>query len=123
VTLLFGLAALVTARKTFAVPHDARLLLAVALVFFFAAAIGGLFANLPWGYREIDEAALARLVEPQPWNGPVVPAARRAAEALVAILTSARIANEKKARAVIGALAAEMTAVGLVAASVGIVLV
>jgi hypothetical protein len=123
VTLLFGLAAVVTARKTFVVPHDARILLAIALGFFVSAAIGGLLANLPWGYAEVDEAALARLVERDLWQGPILPASRRASEARVEILLSARRANQKKAVAVVAALAGEIVAIAILAAGVGVILV
>jgi hypothetical protein len=122
VTLLFGLAAVVTSRTSFNVPDSARFVLVAAVGFFFLAAMGGLLANLPWRYAEVDEDDLRRLVQPAHWDRSFEVAARRTTEARIGILSSARETNAIKAAAVSGALLAEVVAVALVATSVGIVL-
>jgi hypothetical protein len=123
VALLFGLGAVVSSRKDFEVPFDVRVLFAIALGFFVLAAVLGLLANLPWRYREVDERAMRRLVAKDLWNGPLVPATRRVAEAYVDVLEATRGANELKGRAVRLALGAEIAAVALLSAAIVTVLV
>ena len=123
VSLLFGLAAVVTSRKGFSVPFSARVLLLLAVVAFIAAALGGLAANLPLReYLEPEPESLRELTELDSWEAEVSIGARAIALARVDVLAAAREANDLKAVAVILAFAAEVVAIGLVAAAVGIVL-
>jgi hypothetical protein len=122
VTLLLGLGSVVTSSKDFTAPHNARVLLAVALGFFFLAALGGVVANLPWGYAEVDTDELQRLTGQYLWEGGIRTATRRVAESYVDVIRVARSANSKKATAVRAGFACEMAAVGLLGAAVVVIL-
>jgi hypothetical protein len=121
-TLLFALAALVTAEKKFLAPESARLLLAIATAFFVAAAVCGLLANLPWKYEEVTEAGLLRIVQPDVWHASADLASRRTAEAHVRVIIAARRANILKAWWIRLALFSEIVAIALVASAVSVVL-
>jgi hypothetical protein len=123
VSLLFGLAAVVTSQKGFKVSDSARGLLLVGVGFFFVAAVAGLVANIPLRYREVDPASLRALVVPEHWDAPLSPGERNAASARLEVLERAQRANELKGRLVLVAFAAEVVAVGFVAAAVGVILV
>ncbi len=122
VSLLLGLAAVVTSAKGFAVPDLARYLLAVALALFLGAAVTGIVTNWPRKYIEVADSDLERLTQPNLWEGPVLVGSRRAAEVRVMILRKARAINRAKARVLNWAMVLEVAAVAVVAVSVAVIL-
>jgi len=121
VSLLFGLAAVVTANKHFVLPALGRVLLVLALLCFLAAAVQGIRTNWILSY-EVAVDDLKRLASPQWWDRPSSPAERRAAEVRIAILESARAANDQKAALLQQAMVCEVAAVFFVAAAVAVIL-
>jgi hypothetical protein len=122
VSLLLGLAAVVTSAEGFMVPKEARAFLLVATVFFVLAALGGLAANLPLGYQEPDPAALRELADTETWEAAAALGARSAAVARIDVLEAARSANDSKALWITAALGAEVVAIVFVAVAVIVVL-
>lgn len=123
VSLLFGLAAVVTASTRFVLPGAARVFLLLSLPCFLAAAVLGIRANLPMKYQEAGPEGLRRILEPQFWNGPAAVGTLRVAEVRVDILTSYRQQTTVKAKALVRAMWAEVAGVCLVALAVGVILV
>lgn len=121
-TLLFGLAAAVTAATGFVLPPGAKWLLVVAVPLFLVSAVLGILVNAPREYDEIATDELARVVDPQYWEAAGSIGARRAAEARITVLRSARKLNYSKAKQVYYALIIEVIAVAAVAAAVAIIL-
>jgi len=123
VSLLFGLAAVVTDAKGFALPGGSRVLLLVALILFILAAVGGIISNWPVKYLQVRIENLQRLVDAVNWSGPPKIASRRVAEAQVAILAHARRRNELKGYALIAAMITQVLAVVALAAAVALMLI
>ena len=115
VSLLFGLAAVVTTAKQFSVPGATRAWLTVAAGGFLLAAVTAIAINWPRRYQEAAVEGLRRLVQPTTWKGPNDPAARRVTELRVEILLSARRVNRQKARLLTLALVAEVVGISCVA--------
>ncbi|HEV8681174.1 MAG TPA: hypothetical protein VGS09_00135 [Actinomycetota bacterium] len=123
VSLLFGLAAIVTSTEGFEAPYAARVLLAVALGFFLGAAVLGIAVNAPRGYEEAASDNLRLLTEQEFWEARQAIGSRRAAEVRVEILQNARGANGRKARLLLWAMGLEVAAVAIVGAAVVVVLI
>jgi len=122
VSLLFGLAALVTTSKQFVLPGLARALLVLSLPLFLLAAILGIKANVPMQYQEAGPEGLKGLLDPEFWNAPAARGIFESAEARLAILTSYRQQTTIKASALVRAMWAEVVGVCLVAIAVGVIL-
>jgi len=118
VTLLFGIGAVVIKTQTFSPSVLSRILLVGAVAAFVLAAIAGILVNMPLGYDDVDPKKFGRLVQPDFWEGPADPAARRAAEARLGVWDTARDRNHWKGLAVIAAIILQVIAVLLVAAAV-----
>jgi hypothetical protein len=123
VSLLFGLAALVTQAKGFEAPLASRILLIVALILFLGAAVLAIRVNMPRGYKEPNIDNLRKLIEPNFWGGRSQVGSRRTAELRVNVLASARLANGRKAKALLRAMVLEVAAIAAVGMAVVIVLV
>lgn len=118
VSLLFGLAAVVTQAKSFELLAASRALLAVSLLLFVVAALGGIVSNWPLSYSQFHVEDLRRFVDAEYWGGPVDTASRRVAEAQVQILKRARRLNAIKGRALLFAMLIQVLAVVALATSV-----
>lgn len=123
VSLLFGLAAIVTQAEGFKAPPAARVLLVIALGLFLVAAGLSIRVNMPRGYKEADVAKLRRLTEAEFWEARSEIGARRAAELRVNVLASTRLANGRKAKTLFWAMVLEVAAIAVVGAAVVVVLV
>jgi hypothetical protein len=121
--LLFGLAALVTQANGFEAPLASRILLIVALILFLGAAVLAIRVNMPRGYKEPNIDNLRKLIEPNFWGGRFQIGSRRTAELRVNVLASARLANGRKAKALLRAMVLEVAAIAAVGMAVVIVLV
>jgi hypothetical protein len=117
-TLLLGLAALSTKEsRTFVLPDSSETLLAIALLFFVAAAALALVTNLPAGYEAVKvQAVRDRLNEDPVRNADA--AAKDIAETRLKAIATAKKRNKWKGRLLFAALIAEVVAVALVAAGV-----
>lgn len=122
VSLLFGLAAVVTESKTFQVPDAARYLLVLALVLFVGAAASGIVLNSPRKYVEAHPDDLERLLRRDVWDASGSLGGRRSAEARVKILRKARTINDGKAKWLLRAVFLEVAAVAAVAIGVAVIL-
>lgn len=122
VSLLLGLAALVTKSNGFTLTAPARNMLVGALGLFVLAAVAGIVANLPLRYSGVAPGMFTALLTPERWVAGLVPTAFRTAEARVKILARARDQNAIKGRAVTFALLLEVCAVTYVAGSVALIL-
>lgn len=124
VTLLFGLAALVTESENFVVPEKSRPWLYLALLGFVVAAGAALITNLP---RNLESArtygpkSLDRLIRLR-WDDSPRAAKRRIALTRLGLLHSYKKVNNFKGRVLIAAVIAEVVAVAAVAVAVTIVL-
>jgi hypothetical protein len=65
---------------------------------------------------------LRRIIEEQYWVGPPEIGSRRSAEVRVDMILSARKANRRKGRLLVGAMVLEVAAVALVGAAVAVIL-
>lgn len=121
-TLLFGLAALSTKKSpTFSLPDPSGTLLAIALVFFVAAAILALMTNAPRSYEAATAEGLRKRVKMAPmWDENE--AERDIALTRIKALEDAKVKNTHKGRLLLGALALEVVAVGFVAVGVWFVI-
>jgi len=122
VTLLFALATLSTKQAaTFTLPNAARTWLSVALVLFFASALGALLANAPFIYQAVEAEDVRKRLRKKP------PRDAAAAEKDVAFtradaLESAKKWNGVKGWALAAAMLLEALAVGCVGAAISIIL-
>jgi hypothetical protein len=123
VSLLFGLAALVTDANGFALPGASQVFLVVALILFVLAAVGGIICNWPLSYYQLRNEDLHRLVDIKNWHGTPEIAAQRVAQGQVSVLVRARKLNRKKARALTAAMLLQILAVTVLAVSVTIILI
>jgi len=123
VSLLFGLAAVVTGADAFEAPTPARVLLVIALVLFVVAAVLGILVNAPTDrYQEADTRDLRRLTDARYWEGRGPIGSRRAGEVRIRMLEAARVTNHTKALLLLGATIAEIAAVGVLAGAVADIL-
>lgn len=121
VTLLFGLAALVTGTKDFKLGDSSKVALAVALALLLVAAVCGIATNVPLEYAEADPTTLTRLLDDRFWLGRLYVGQRRAAELEIAQLVVGRSANGLKAKLLIMGLGLEV--LGVLAVGVAVLLV
>jgi hypothetical protein len=122
VTLLFGLAALVTSRKSFIPPDSVRWLLSAAAGFFVAAAALGIRSNAPARYLQVQPDSLAILVTPEVWGQPGADAGRELTAAQLTELEDARARNQGKGRIVLAAMALQLVAILLTTAAISVTL-
>jgi len=73
-------------------------------------------------YRDLSVRQLRLFVTPEMWNKPADWGARKAAKARVGVVAAARNRNALKADAVTGAMILQVAAIGLIAASVVLIL-
>jgi hypothetical protein len=121
VTLLFGLAALVTGRQGFELPGSARAMLFVALGFFFVAALLAIATNAPLRYVDVRTDDLRRAVE-QLWGDTRADAERRISATQVRVLAETKRLNNLKGKLLLAAMCGEVIAVLFVALGVGAIL-
>jgi hypothetical protein len=98
-----------------------RVPLYAALVFFVVAAILGVITNRPAAYQGVSEDGLDELLT-RDWSDPPDTARKMIAEVLITELKAARSANDTKSSLLLAAIAAEVAAMALVAASVALVI-
>lgn len=113
VTLLLGLVAVVTTKPSFTSSTTTLSLLALAALFFVSAAIIGILCNTPGNYLEIQASSLLGLTSQEAWPKDGMNARREIAEARLGLLDNWQTLNQKKARTLSFAIAAEATAVVL----------
>ena len=121
-SLLFALAASLTAIPKSGVPASARLPLLLTLVAFVVAALLGLATNIPLRYREPTTQALAKLVDAKYWAGPQQTGELRVAEAQVSVIAAARSANNLRVRLLLAAISAEILAIVFLSWAVAVIL-
>jgi hypothetical protein len=118
VSLLLGLAAVVTATDDLRVPGLARCFLGIAVALFVGSAGAAIVTFFPRRYVEPDPSDLDKLLQPEFWNAAPRAAHRRVAEQNVMIIRWARIVNGRKIRWLMAALVLEALAVALVGVAV-----
>lgn len=123
VSLLFGLAALITSAEDFDLPDGVRPLLVAGLVFFVGAAVSGIWLNSPRKYREANPGHLRRLTQKQIWEASASLGARRGAELQANLISTARTVNASKAKWLVAAILLEVLGIGAVASGVVVILV
>jgi hypothetical protein len=121
VTLLFGLAALVTERKDFVLSGSARTMLFVALGFFVVASLLAIATNAPLRYLGVNADDLRRAVE-QLWGDTRSDAEQRISATQVKVLAETKRLNNLKGKILIAAMCGEVLAVLFVALAVGAIL-
>jgi hypothetical protein len=122
VTLLLGLAALVTKADKFKLADSERWLLAAAALLFVVAGAVGIVCNAPARYLQIEPASLTGMLAPEAWSSEGTSARRELTAAKLAELADARGRNEWKARLLAGAMAVQGAAVLMAAVAVVLVL-
>ena len=122
VSLLFGLAAVVTKSENFVLPIQAKDLLVGSLVLFVLSAVAGIISNWPLRYVQLEVSDLERFTEPKIWSGSSETAARRVAEAQVMVLARARRLNLLKGSALLVGMIFEVAAVISLALAVTFIL-
>jgi hypothetical protein len=110
VTLLLGLAAVITNDKTFELPAGARDPLSLAVVAFVIAALLAIATAVPQRSRITDPAELGRLL-PTIWDRGTDFAFKKATATRLQQLASMQRANDRKALALLGAVIAQVVAV------------
>jgi hypothetical protein len=122
VTLLLGLAALITKGTEFRLTEAERWLLAAAALLFVLAGAIGIVCNAPARYLQIEPGSLTGLLSPEAWTLEGTSARRELTAAKLAELADARRRNEWKARLLAGAMAVQGAAIILAAVAVVLVL-
>jgi hypothetical protein len=122
VSLLFGLAAVVTQVEGFEVPAAARVTLMVAALLFTTAGVYGLIVNSPVGYKEADPDWMLGLTRKNTWEAMDSIGRRRVSQSRVETIRAARASNERKADRLVWALAIEVVGIAAVASTVVTVL-
>ena len=117
VTLILGLAALVTEAASFRLPVSAQPWLIAALSTFVVAASLAIGANAPQRYRAVDTDALERIVR-QRWSAPADDALKTLTATRLADLRRAQQANDIKAWLLLGAAIAQGVAIACLTAAV-----
>ena len=112
VTLLLGLAALVTKAQTFVLPDPARQRLTFAVIAFVVAVLLAIATYVPQPARITDPAALARLL-PDLWERTDDFAAKKVTATRLEQLASLQAANDRKALVLLAAVSAQVVAVAL----------
>jgi hypothetical protein len=114
VTLVLAIAALVTRQRTFVLPPDARDRLSYAVVAFVIAALLAIATYAPQRTRVTDPAQLAALL-PRLWERGADFALKKVTATRVEQLALTQQSNDWKARALLGAVSAQVIAVLLLA--------
>lgn len=122
VTLLFGLAALVTGQDKYTPPSWALGFILLAMIAFVLAAIYGLLTGAVRNYARVRVADLKETVEQELTTITARRAQRLIAAANLAVLNDARTRTTEKARLLQRAVLAEVVAVGLLAIAVIVVI-
>jgi hypothetical protein len=120
-TLLFGLAAFNIDSKHFTLPGSAKVLLIVALSFFFVSALAAILTNFPLDYEEVRPADLREAVDNR-WLDSEVTAERMTSITRLKVLASARDRNGLKAHFLYASICLQGVAVACLAAAVGLIL-
>jgi membrane protein implicated in regulation of membrane protease activity len=124
VTIIFGLGALVTGLDAFEPNALAVWLLGLALIAFVFAALLGLLANRLVVYQLVDPEQLRAWREhDKKWNDDADKARRVVAGANIITIETLRNGNGRKAKLLERALWAQLCAIGLLAAAIGVTLV
>jgi hypothetical protein len=118
VSLLFGLAAVVTDSDSFQLTEASKIFLIASTGFFVFAAVLGLGSNWPFRYQQVDIANLRDLTSEEYWSGDETVASRRVAQVRVSILARARKMNLRKGRLLLAGILVEVLAVLSLAVSV-----
>jgi hypothetical protein len=114
VTLLLALAALVTREQTFTLPDAARDSLSLAVAAFVLAALLAIATSAPQRARVTEPAELAELL-PALWDRSPDYALKKATATRLEQLETTQTANDRKAFALLAAVAAQVVAVMLLA--------
>lgn len=122
VTLLLGLAALVTKSSKFRLDRPERWLLAVSALLFVIAAAFGIVASTPFKFLLVDPRSLVSTVSAKVWATDGTELSRELTTARLAQLGDIRSRNELRAEILVAALTAQVTAVLLTATAVAAVL-
>lgn len=122
VTLLLGLAALVTQKESFSLDAGPRVLLCLGAAFFVLSAVLAIMCGSPRGYLQIDPMSLKVLVTPETWTAPAVDAERELTAARLVELLDSRSRNQRKARLLVAALLGQVTAILATAVAVALIL-
>jgi hypothetical protein len=122
VTLLLGLAALVTKSSTFVLDRPERWLLSASALLFVVSAALGIVASAPFRYLLVDPKSLTSTVAPNVWSEDGSVLHRELTTVRLAQLEDARTHNESRAEMLVAALAVQVLAVLLTAATVAVVL-
>ncbi len=117
VTLLFGLASLLTANESFNLPETAKQPLKIALPLFVAAALLALATNAPLAYGEFDPEDLQKQL-PADWSKLRSEAEGRIAATRLTILVRNHRLNNLKGLLLLAAMVFEVAAVMMVSWSV-----
>jgi predicted Co/Zn/Cd cation transporter (cation efflux family) len=118
VTLMFGLAAVVTSATSFSLPDTARNILSVAVVGFLLAIVAALFANVPLNYMEPTAQGMLDLTEETAWSADERIGERAVARLYTKMIDRARRMNMVKVRLLVVALIFEVLAGLIVAVAV-----
>jgi hypothetical protein len=122
VTLLFGLAAVITKATSYAPSTATLVLLAIAAGLFAAASGLAIYCNVPGRYSEIEATSLRGLAGPAVWTTDGSEARRELALARIEILHDWQRMNDIKARVLFAAATGEVAGVLVAAAAVIVVL-
>jgi hypothetical protein len=122
VSLLFGLAAVLTGADNYQLPSGAEPWLYAALVGFVLAGIGGILANVPLFYISVNPPDLQAAVNSM-WDDDPKVAEQRVAATRVNVLTRAKKLNNVKGYILMGAVTAEVLAVVFLALAIRVIIV
>jgi hypothetical protein len=117
VTLLVALGAFVTNRQGFMLPDATRVPLSIAVVGFVVAALLGIATYVPQPTRVTDPIALTGLL-PEYWPKGNDFAQKKVTVTRLEQLATLQKGNDWKARALLAAVVAQVTAVGALASAV-----
>jgi hypothetical protein len=121
VTLLLALTALVTRQHSFILPAQARVGLTFAVVAFVVAALLSIATYVPQPTRIADAAGL-RSVMPTIWERDSEFWRKKIIATRLAQLEALQASNDRKAGALLGAVAAQVAAAGFLAWAVTVIL-
>lgn len=122
VTLLFGLASVVTSRKNYTLPAAARPALVAALAAFVVAAALALIVNFPFKYRASSAEDLERIRKDRDlWREADWISARRIAGTRIEMIASYKKRNKAKAFLLMTSIAVEVSAILALAIAVAII--
>jgi hypothetical protein len=120
VTLLLGVAALITSRAGYTLPPVAKPWLYSSMGSFVLAALGGLLTNIPVGYESPTVPALYNLAKDR-WRDAATTAERTVYTTRLKVIASYKTSNKWKARILSTAIGLEVVAILLLAVTVGLI--